>query len=260
MRKILINTFLLFAVCGIFVAPALAQKSIGIATISPDSHAALDISGTVKGVLFPSLTTAQQATLAASLSAAEKGMLVTDAATGHLVIWTGTAWEAPAAGLTITASSPLSVKTNVLQINAGTSSGDLLSWDGINWVNKQPATQHFSISADNHQPYGVVNYVISLFGIFPSQNDASEPYVGEIYMMGCNFAPVGFALCNGQLISIAQNSVLFNLIGTTYGGDGINTYALPDLRSRVPVHQGSNGTTNYIIGQPVGIETMTFTH
>jgi microcystin-dependent protein len=238
--------------------PATAQTSIGMGTTSPDSHALLDISSTTKGVLFPRLTTAQQTTLAGSLSVAQKGMMVTDAATGHLVVWTGSAWETPAAGTSYTAGAPLAVKTNNLQINPGTLTGDLLTWDGDNWVNTQPAVQHFSVSVDNHQPYVVVNYVIGLFGIYPSQSDATEPYVGEIYMMGCNFAPVGFALCNGQLLAISQYSVVFNLIGTTYGGDGQNTFALPNLQSRVPIHQGSNGTTNYVMGQLGGFETMTF--
>ena len=88
----------------------------------------------------------------------------------------------------------------------------------------------------------------------------SQPYVGEIYMMGCNFAPVGFALCDGELLPISQYDALFNLIGTTYGGDGQNTFGLPDLRSRVPMHQGSNGTSTYDMGQKGGFEQMTFSH
>ncbi len=116
------------------------------------------------------------------------------------------------------------------------------------------------MSVDNRQPYPTLNYVIALFGIFPTQNDATEPYVGEIYLMGCNFAPVGFALCNGQVISIASNTVLFDLIGTTYGGDGITTYNLPDLQGRIPIHMGGNGTSTYIIGQKGGSEQMIFTH
>ena len=77
----------------------------------------------------------------------------------------------------------------------------------------------------------------------------SQPYVGEIRMFAGNFAPLGWAFCDGQLLSIAENEVLFQLIGTTYGGDGQNTYALPDLRGRVPVHQCSNGQSNDVIGQ-----------
>ena len=81
----------------------------------------------------------------------------------------------------------------------------------------------------------------------------SQPYVGEIRLFAGNFAPLGWAFCDGQLLSIAQSEVLFNLIGTTYGGDGQNTFALPDLRGRVPVHQG-NG---YVIGQLGGTENVT---
>jgi microcystin-dependent protein len=238
--------------------PAAAQTSIGMGTTSPDSHAVLEISSTTKGVLFPRLTATQQTTLAGSLGAAQAGMMVTDSVSGHLVVWTGSAWETPAAGTAYTATAPLTIKTNSLQINPGTLSGDLLTWDGDNWVNTQPAVQHFSVTVDNHQPYQVVNYVIGLNGIFPSQSDATEPYVGEIYMMGCNFAPVGFALCDGQLLPISQNAVVFDLIGTTYGGDGQTTFALPNLQSRVPIHQGSNGTSTYVMGQLGGSETMTF--
>jgi microcystin-dependent protein len=83
----------------------------------------------------------------------------------------------------------------------------------------------------------------------------SDPYVGEIRMFAGNFAPQGWAFCNGQLVSIAENNVLFALIGTTYGGDGQNTFALPNLQSRVPVHQG-NG---YTFAQMAGVETVTLT-
>ena len=88
----------------------------------------------------------------------------------------------------------------------------------------------------------------------------SEPYVGEIRIVGFNFAPVGWAFCNGQLLSIADNDVLFAVIGTTYGGDGVTTFALPDLQCRVPVHQGTASTgTPYVMGQKGGAETVTVT-
>jgi microcystin-dependent protein len=257
MRSILLYTTLSLLLLAGFL-PATAQTSIGMGTTSPDSHAVLDISSTTKGVLFPRLTTAQQTTLAGSLGAGQKGMTVTDSATGHLMVWTGAAWETPAAGTTYTATTPLTITTNKLQINAGTLSGDLLTWDGDNWVNTQPAVQHFSVIVDNHQPYQVINYVISLFGVYPSQSDASTPFVGEVYMLGCNFAPTGWQLCDGSLLSIAENATLFNLLGTTYGGNGQTTYAVPDLRGRVPIHTGSNGTSSYVLGQQGGSETMTF--
>jgi microcystin-dependent protein len=87
-----------------------------------------------------------------------------------------------------------------------------------------------------------------------------QPYVGEIRMFGGNFAPQGWAFCNGQLLAISENEVLFNLIGTTYGGDGQSTFQLPDLRGRVPINQGqSPGTSNYTIGQSGGAESVTLT-
>jgi microcystin-dependent protein len=88
----------------------------------------------------------------------------------------------------------------------------------------------------------------------------SSPFIGEIRCFGFNFAPVNWAFCNGALMSIAQNDALFNLIGTTYGGDGQNTFALPDLRGRAPMHQGSaGGVGSTVIGQIQGQETHTLT-
>jgi microcystin-dependent protein len=83
----------------------------------------------------------------------------------------------------------------------------------------------------------------------------AQPYVGEIRMFGGNFAPAGWMLCEGQLLPISENETLFNLIGTTYGGDGQSTFALPDLRGRVPVHQG-NGSA---LAEAGGAETITLT-
>jgi microcystin-dependent protein len=84
-----------------------------------------------------------------------------------------------------------------------------------------------------------------------------EPYVGEIYMMACNFAVSGFALCNGQLLPISENETLFNLIGTTYGGDGELTFGLPNLQSRVPIHMGTGGGQTYTFAETGGAETVT---
>ncbi len=89
----------------------------------------------------------------------------------------------------------------------------------------------------------------------------SQPYVGEIRMFGGNFAPAGWMFCDGSMLSISENETLFQLIGTTYGGDGETTFALPDLRGRVPVHQGrsaSSGTT-YQLGERGGVEEVTLT-
>lgn len=85
-----------------------------------------------------------------------------------------------------------------------------------------------------------------------------EPYIGQISMAGFNFAPRGWALCNGQLLSIAQNSALFSLLGVQFGGNGQTTFGLPDLRGRVPVHQGQGpGLTPRVMGELAGEENHT---
>lgn len=86
----------------------------------------------------------------------------------------------------------------------------------------------------------------------------ATPYIGEIRMFGANFAPVGWSLCDGSLLPIGEFDTLYNLIGTTYGGDGQQTFAVPDLRGRLPIHQGQQpGQPAYLIGQPGGVETVT---
>lgn len=86
----------------------------------------------------------------------------------------------------------------------------------------------------------------------------SEPFVAEIKIFAGNFAPRGYAFCDGQLLQIAQNTALFSLVGTTYGGDGRVTFGLPDLRGRAPMHPGSGpGLTPRILGQRSGTERVT---
>ena len=86
----------------------------------------------------------------------------------------------------------------------------------------------------------------------------STPFLGEVKMFSFNFAPRGWAFCAGQLLPIAQNSALFSLLGTTYGGNGINNFALPNLQGRTPVHFGTlQGGSNYVQGQSGGAENVT---
>lgn len=88
----------------------------------------------------------------------------------------------------------------------------------------------------------------------------SDPFIGEIKMFGGNFAPRGWALCDGQLLQIAQNNALFALLGTIYGGDGRTTFGLPDMRGRIPLHQGNaSDLSNRPIGQKQGTERETLT-
>lgn len=87
-----------------------------------------------------------------------------------------------------------------------------------------------------------------------------EPLIGTIIMFAGNFAPRGWALCDGQLLAISQNSALFSILGTTYGGDGRTTFALPDLRGRVPLHPGNGpGLSQYRLGERTGTEQVTLT-
>ena len=83
----------------------------------------------------------------------------------------------------------------------------------------------------------------------------AQPYVGEIRMFAGNFAPAGWMFCDGQFLPISENETLFQLIGTTYGGDGQSTFALPDLRGRIPTHQG-NG---FLLAEAAGAEAITLT-
>ncbi len=86
----------------------------------------------------------------------------------------------------------------------------------------------------------------------------SDPFIGEIRMFAGNFAPRGWALCNGQLLPIAQNTALFSILGTTYGGNGQTTFALPDLRGRVPLSSGQGpGLSPYTLGEMAGSESVT---
>ncbi|HYV04612.1 MAG TPA: tail fiber protein [Blastocatellia bacterium] len=88
----------------------------------------------------------------------------------------------------------------------------------------------------------------------------SEPFLGMIAIYGFNFAPRGWAFCNGQILPIAQNTALFSLLGTTYGGNGQTTFALPDLRGRWPNHFGQGpGLSSYDLGQVGGTESVTLT-
>ena len=128
---------------------------------------------------------------------------------------------------------------------------------------------------NNLQPNLTLNCIIALQGVFPSRNSAvtaeavtdvtavtgANPFIGEIAWVPYNFAPRGWALCDGQLLSISSNTALFSLLGTTYGGDGRTTFALPDLRGRSMVHEGGGpGLTPRTLGSQFGTETVSTVH
>jgi microcystin-dependent protein len=231
---------------------------IGIGTNTPDPNSALTIFSTTKGVLIPRLSKAEQTTLAATLTTGETGMLIADSASGDLWLWSGKGFVSPAA---FSGRAPIAISaTNQLSINAGTHTGDLITWDGANWVNMQPAVQHFTDTLSNVQPYIVINYCIAMQGIFPSRNDA-DPFLSQIQAFPYNFAPTGWAFCDGQLLSISQNTALFSLMGTMYGGNGTSNFALPNLQGSVPIGFGQGaGLSNFTQGQTGGTTTVIISH
>lgn len=102
----------------------------------------------------------------------------------------------------------------------------------------------------------ILTFLLTISGKGFSQNN----YVGEIRMVGFNFAPVGWAKCEGQILPIAQNTALFSILGTTYGGNGQTTFALPDLRGRAPMHAGQGpGLSPVFLGEMAGTATNTLT-
>lgn len=157
-----------------------------------------------------------------------------------------------------TGEAPINVDNSALTIglNPATSAGDLLTWDGNNWIAKPPEPEPPQ-TLDNMQPFLGINYIIALQGLFPSRNGA-EPFIAEIIMFAGNFAPRGWAFCDGQLLQISQYPALFSLLGTTFGGDGRTNFALPDLRGRVSIHPGSGpGLSIRRLGERGGSETIT---
>ena len=105
-----------------------------------------------------------------------------------------------------------------------------------------------------------IQLVIVLFLLISGMARSQDTFIGEIKMFAGNFAPQGYALCNGQLLQISQHQALFSIIGTTYGGDGQVTFALPDLRGRAPIHAGTGpGLSPRNLGSSGGLETTTLT-
>ncbi|MBT3200071.1 MAG: hypothetical protein HN350_09160, partial [Phycisphaerales bacterium] len=111
----------------------------------------------------------------------------------------------------------------------------------------------------NQQPSLGLNYIIALQGTFPSRS-IGDPFIGEVGMFAGNFAPRSWAFCDGQLLPIAQNTALFSILGTTYGGDGRTTFALPNLLNRSVIGAGNGpGLPTYRLGETVGSDTVTLT-
>jgi microcystin-dependent protein len=237
MKKIILMIFVLFAL-------TVPGKPQGVAVTTnaslPAACAMLDVQSTAKGILVPGMTAAQRA----AISTPAQGLIVyqTDQVSGFYC-YSGSAWRE---------------EMDVVNSAGSVLSGKLMTFDGTNWVARSMAcgTTGANQGGNIMQPYLALNYYIALYGIFPSQSGL-DCYVGEVFIGGFSFAPNGFIKCEGYLLPIDQYNELFALIGTTYGGDGQTTFAIPDLRGRAALHQGqASGMTNRTIGEVWGCETI----
>ena len=172
-------------------------------------------------------------------------------------------------GASYGAIAPLIIESDTtgdyIGLNSATANGNVLMWDeGQNvWINQALevalGNTGGSLPFSNRGPYLTLNCLIALQGVFPSRSQ-TEPYLGEIRWVGFNFAPRGWAKCDGQLLPINLNTGLFSLLGTTYGGDGRTTFALPDVRGRSMIHYGTGpGLPPFIIGTKGGADRTTLT-
>ena len=252
MRKhlLLLSISITFYFCATIKANAQST------TITPgNNQPSIAATSTNNGVLISQVTLTASLASASPVSSPAAGLLIYNSGNNQpkgFYYWTGSAWQLLGNGTPLTATAPIAIESNTVKLNAGTATGQLLTWDGNNWLNTNPKP---AVTLDNLQPYLAVNFSIALQGIFPTQ-DADDPFLGEIAMYGFNFPPKGWAFCNGQFMSISQNTALYALLGTTYGGNGETTFAIPDLRSRVPLHKGQGlGLSNYNLGQQGGVET-----
>jgi microcystin-dependent protein len=231
----------------------LAGAQLGIGTNTPNSKALLDLHSSTRALMLPRMTTATKTAFTTGMGATHKGMMLFDSSTNQIQIWDGAAWR----GFTYTGTAPVNVNpaTNTVALNPGTGVGDLLSWNGANWINIS-SNAFVKPNALNLQPSLSMNYCIALQGIFPSQN-GNSPFIGEVVLYAFNFPPKGWAQCNGQLLPINQNQALFSLLGTTYGGNGTTSFALPDLRGRAAIHKGQGpGLNNRDLGEKAGTEVV----
>lgn len=251
--KILIKNF-----WGILILMISWNISSGQSTlITPgNNQPSITAVSTNSGVLVPKVSLSANLASASPLTAPAEGTLVYNNGPNHVhgfYFWTGSAWSSLGIAISsLSATAPLTIVSNSVKINAGTEAGQLLTWDGNNWVNTSPKSP---ASVSNIQPYLALNYCIALSGVFPSRNGI-DPFIGEIGIFAFNFAPRYWALCNGQLLPINTYQALFALLGTTYGGNGQTNFALPNLQSRVPIHFGQGpGLSIYGLGQTGGTES-----
>lgn len=237
-----------------------AQVAVTADGTSADASSMLDIKSTDKGMLVPRMTAAERDAIVSPAT----GLLVFVTVDNNFYFFDGAAWTQFSGGSdadwAINGNNMVSNVTGNVGIGVPNPSEKLDVNGTIKGTNFTGNGNTLTFGNNsNMQPSLGISYIIALVGQYPSPSSSmgADPYLGEICMFAGNFAPQGWAFCNGQLLSIASNTALFSLLGTFYGGDGISTFALPDLRGRVPMHKGQGpGLTNRLIGQKVGVEKV----
>jgi microcystin-dependent protein len=261
--------FFLIITNGIIIS-CLGQQSVSINNTGTAANASaiLDVSSTTKGMLIPRMDSIQRKAI---LNTAV-GLMVFDNSTNSFWFYQASGWTE----LQSVSTNPWQKSgNNIYNSNSGDVGinnpnpkrrlevyGDVKA-DSAFITNTATATDFLVVQDANGQVghrktfYGLgFNYCISLQGVYPSQGRpadslsasstlSADPFIGEIMLFAGNFPPNGWAYCNGQLLPISQYVALFSILGTTYGGDGVSTFALPDFRNAVPVGFGNN----WLLGQ-----------
>lgn len=170
----------------------------------------------------------------------------------------GHTFTIPGSQVAANADTPAGTVPAVAATNAYSTATDAAMAANSLTTTLQPAGATNVTPQNNMQPYLGLNFIIGMQGLYQG---AEEPYLGEIRMIaGTRLPDYDWLPCDGRLLSIAEYDALYALLGTTYGGDGVNTFALPDLRGRIPVGVGQGpGLSNYALGQTTGTETVTLT-